>query len=216
MRVVPFATEPEQRAALDPVARHLRAGGLIVYPTETVFGMGSTVDPAAVARLRSLKQRDEVKPFLLLVSDESQAPGLEWNATARRLAQAFWPGPLTLVLNDAEGRYPEGVASAAGGVALRRTSHAGVRTLLDALGAPITSTSANPPGAPPARTSAEARSALDVLAGEAGAEVWLLDGPAGGAAPSTVVDCTGPRARLVRAGAVPVEKLREVVDVVEG
>ena len=215
MKSVPFTTTAEHRAAAAEVVGHLRAGGLIVYPTETVFGIGGALEPAAVARLSALKSRDEAKPFLLLVSDEEQAPGLEWNAVARRLADAFWPGPLTLVLKDVAGRYPAGVASANGGVALRRTSHAGVTVVLDALGAPITSTSANTRGARPARTAAEALDAARHLGADAG-DVWLLDGEAGGAPPSTVVDCTSEPPRLVRAGAVPLERIREVVDVVEG
>ena len=84
-----------------------------------------------------------------------------------------------------------------------------MRLLIDALGEPITSTSANQPGGPPARTPDEARALMrDLLEG---ANVWLLEGEAGGAPPSTVVDCTGSRPRLVRAGAVPVERIREIV-----
>lgn len=211
--VVPFGDEAAQHAAVPRVVKHLRAGGLILYPTETVFGLGGLIERAPLERLSTLKSRAEEKPFLLLVSDLAQAPGLHWTTAARALAEVFWPGPLTLVLRDTERRYPPGVASSSGGVALRRTPHAGMRILLDALGAPVTSTSANAPGVEPARTAAEAHALLNELPAES--DVWLLEGAAGGAAPSTVLDCTGERPRLVRAGAVSIERIREVVHDVE-
>ena len=213
MTIVPFGDEAAQRAAIPRVVDHLRAGGLMLYPTETVFGLGGLAERTPLERLSALKSRDEQKPFLLLVAEVAQAPGLHWTDAARALADMFWPGPLTLVLRDPDGRYPPGVQSASGGVALRRTPHEGVRRLLDALGEPVTSTSANPRGVEPARTVAEARALLRDLPAEA--DVWLLEGAAGGAPPSTVLDCTAERPRLVRAGAVSIERIREVVDDVE-
>lgn len=214
MTVVPFFDDAEQRAAVPRIAEHLRGGGLLLYPTETVFGLGGLVEPDALDRLASLKTRDETRPFLLLVSDRAQVPGLDWNDAARRLADALWPGPVTLVLASMPGAaWPPRVTSASGGVALRETPHAGLRLLLDALAAPITSTSANARGAPPAANVAEARALLGGL--PASANVWLLDGEAGGAAPSTVVDCTTRPPRLLRAGAIPIERIREVVHDVE-
>jgi len=215
MRMLPFGDATAQRAAIPSVVRHLEAGGLIVYPTETVFGIGGTARPDAVRALAALKRRSDVKPFILLVSDVAQAPGLHWNEDARHLADAFWPGPLTLVLADPDSRYPLGVRSADGGVALRLTPHDGIRRLIGALGQPITSSSANAPGERPATTATQARDAVIALAGE-DTGIVLLDGEAGGAAPSTVVDCTRQPPRLVRAGAVPSERIREVVHDVEG
>lgn len=212
--VVPFGDEAAQRAAVAPVTAHLRAGGLILYPTETVFGFGGLIGAGPTGLLADLKSRDPRKPFILLISDRAQASGLHWTPAARRLAAEFWPGPLTLVLRDDDGRYPERVASDSGGVAIRETPHAGVRILLDALGEPVTSTSANPRGVEPARTPSEARALMREL--PADANVWLLDGVAGGAPPSTVVDCTGARPRLMRAGAVALARIREVVHDVEG
>lgn len=213
MRVVPFGDEAAQRAALPDVIAHLRSGGLLLYPTETVFGFGGLIDLAGARALAELKSRDAAKPFILLIDRRERAPGLEWTAAARSLADAFWPGPLTLVLRDDGARYAPGIRSDGGGVAVRETPHAGVRLLLDALGEPLTSTSANAPGAPPARSQEEARALMREL--PARANVWLLDGPAGGAEPSTVVDCIGHRPRIVRAGAVSVERIREIVRDVE-
>lgn len=213
MAVVPFGEDAAQRVAVPGVVEHLRSGGLILYPTETVFGLGGLVAAAPLERLSALKSRDEEKPFLLLVSELAQAPGLHWTQAARLLSEAFWPGPLTLVLRATDRRYPPGVASADDGVAVRLTPHTGMRILLDALAEPITSTSANPRGSRPARTAAEAHALLEEL--PEAADVWLLEGAAGGAEPSTVLDCTRERPRLVRAGAVSIERIREVVDDVE-
>lgn len=213
MRVIPFGDSEAQRAALPDVVAHLRAGGLLLYPTETVYGLGGLPTPDATRTLAGLKSREAAKPFILLISSLRQVVGLEWTRTARKLAENFWPGPLTLILQDHDRRYPPGIASESGGVAVRRTPHAGVRLLLTALNQPITSTSANSPGALPAATADEARALFREL--PAAANVWMLDGPAGDAAPSSIVDCTTTPPRLVRAGAVPIESIREIVDDVE-
>ena len=97
--------------------------------------------------------------------------GLTWHASARRFAELFWPGPLTLVLSDAEGAFPSGVRSAEGAVAVRVSSGPFVKGLLASLGAPITSTSANPPGGRPALSGSEALEAARSLG--AGEELWV-------------------------------------------
>ena len=214
MRVVPFENEEQQRAAVPDVVEHLRTGGLILYPTETVFGFGGLIGEGPTGLLAELKSRDPAKPFILLISNLTQAAGLTWTTAARQLAGSFWPGPLTLILADDSARYPARIASETGGVAVRETPHPGIRLLLDALGEPLTSTSANPRGRAPARTQEEARALMLELPEDC--NVWLLDGIAGDAQPSSVVDCTGPQPRLVRAGTVPLETILEVVHDVEG
>jgi len=97
---VPFQTAAEVAAAIPRVVAHLRSSGLLAYPTETVYGLGSRAQQADVAALAALKGRTSGKPFLLLISDREMAEGhgLAFNASADALARAFWPGPLTLVL----------------------------------------------------------------------------------------------------------------------
>lgn len=213
MRILPFGDLSAQRAAYGELQSHLESGGLLLYPTETVFGLGGAATVESTRALAELKGRDAAKPFILLISDLRQAEGLEWTPAAERLARAFWPGPLTLVLRDPDARYPAGIRSEQGGVAVRETSHEGVRRLIGALDMPLTSTSANRPGARPAETPAEARALFRDL--PVRANVWMLDGPAGGTEPSSIVDCTGTRPRIVRAGAIAAEQIREIVHDVE-
>lgn len=213
MRTVDFRRPDEFERDAAAIAAHLRAGGLIAYPTETVYGLGCALHEPALASLSRLKRRDPAKPFLLLVLDAGQTPGLTWTDSARALAGSFWPGPLTLILAARPGAYPHGVV-ANGSVAIRATPHPGVRAILRALGGPITSTSANAPGAAPATDAAQVRSVLETL-GSPDAW-WLLD--AGTLPPSpasTIVDCAGSRPHIVRAGGVPVERLRDVVEEID-
>lgn len=209
MTFVPFQNADAQREAAPAVARHLEGGGLIAYATETVYGFGCAVEPGPVAALMGLKQRDKTKPFLLLVADRTQVSGLIWNDAAGALASAFWPGPLTIALRAEPGVYPGGV-DANGVVAVRATSHGGVRILLNAFGAPLTSTSANAPGRAPATSATGAADALVAL--DAPDSFWVLDsGVLPASPPSTLVDCSADRPRVLRRGAVPVEQLRAVL-----
>ena len=210
--ILPFRTPADVAAVLEPVREHLTAGRLLAYPTETVYGLGSAPDAAALAALAALKGRPSRKPFLLLVASRAMASawGLSFNTAARALADAFWPGPLTLVLPGGEGRLPDQLRGAEGGIAVRHTSHAGVAALVKGLGIPITSTSANRPGGPPAPgVDSLASLFADALAR---GELLVLDGGVlGNVPPSTIVDCTGVMPRMVREGALPRAELRRAV-----
>ena len=124
MNPLPFRTADEVTAAIPIVAEHLRTEGLLAYPTETVYGLGSRAVQQDVAALASLKGRPPGKPFLLLISDRAmaEAQGLAFNASADALARAFWPGPLTLVLPGGSGRLPDLLRGPEGGIAVRWTS----------------------------------------------------------------------------------------------
>lgn len=186
---------------------HLRAGGLIGYPTETVYGFGGRMSAGALRRLAALKGRDPERPFLLLVSGAEAVPDLAWNEAARTLARTFWPGPLTLVLDDPERTFPGGVRSRTGTVAVRHSPHPLAAGLVERLGEPLTSTSANRPGEQPATDGAAALAAAVGLG--AGPDVWVLDVGALPSSPaSTIVDCSGPVVRILRAGAIPARRLR--------
>lgn len=212
MRPLPFQTTAEVASAIPRVVAHLERGGLLAYPTETVYGLGSRAVQADVAALAAMKGRSASKPFLLLISERAmaEAHGLAFNASADALARAFWPGPLTIVLPGGSGRLPDLLRGPDGGIAVRWTSHQGIARLVAALGAPLTSTSANVPGqAPGAGADAIAR---DFAAAVESGQLMVLDGGVlGNRPPSTVVDCTRPRAQIVREGTLSVAELRRAV-----
>jgi len=214
--MIPFRTPDEVTRAIPEVVLHLVRQGLIAYPTETVYGLGSTTAPEAVFRLADLKGRETGKPFLLLVSDLAMlaAAGLRITDAAARLAAAFWPGALTLVLPGGEGVLPDVLRGPEGGIAVRWTSHAGTARLVAALGSPITSTSANRPKQPGAMTGAEA-AGIFADAERDGRLVVLDAGRLEHSPPSTLVDCTGRTPRVVREGALHPDRLRAIVPALE-
>jgi L-threonylcarbamoyladenylate synthase len=200
---------PGAQAALREAIDHLRADGLIGYPTETVYGFGGRCSEAAVAALAELKRRDLSRPFLLLISGVDSVPGLLWTPAARELAAAFWPGALTLILADPDERFPRGVRGPSG-VAVRDTAHPIASALVELLGEPLTSTSANAPGSPPASDAGGVVEALRELGVASG--VGIVDGGAlQPSAPSTLVDCSGETPVLIREGVIPLSRLRCVL-----
>ncbi len=208
MTVLPFNTPTDCAAAHESVAEHLRGGGLLAYPTETVYGLGSRPLVPDVAALSELKGRPPGKPFLVLVSGRSMAEawGLFFTPAAHALSEAFWPGPLTLILQGGT-RLPDTLRGPEGGIAIRWTSHEGVAGLIAALREPLTSTSANRPGGP----TAPGVGAIVETFGDAvtaGTLLVLDGGVLGNVPPSTLVDCTGPVPRLVREGALPRAELQ--------
>lgn len=212
MTALPFHTPEDVRRAADAVAEHLGRGGLLAYPTETVYGLGSRPVAEDVAALAALKGRSQEKPFLLLVAGGgmAEAYGLRFTQAATALAAACWPGPLTLVLGGGQGRLPEALRGPEGGIAVRWTSHPQVAALIDRLGYPLTSTSANRAGEPTAPGTLAIASTFG--AAIADGRLLVLDGGTlGNVPPSTVVDCTRGVPRLVRAGAIPVDELRRRV-----
>lgn len=208
LRRIDLRGDPE--ADLGPVLSHLAADLPVAYPTETVYGLGGSVSPEGVRRVRELKRRDAEHPLLVLVQGPEDLEALRWTQEARALAEAFWPGALTLVLEDPERSFPLGIRSdRTGGVGARVSPHPLVRRLLGAYGRPLTSTSLNEPGQAPARSGTEAVATAERLGGE---QIFVLDaGTLPPSEPSTVVDCTGPVPLVLRAGSVPVGRMRCVI-----
>ena len=187
------ATDEE---AFDRAAALLDAGGIVVHPTSTVYGLGGRPRPEVDARVAAIKGRPPGPLIRLAASRDAliQAlPGARWTDAAGRLADAFWPGPLTLVLEDGSDT----------GVAVRVDPHPAVRRLLHRAGGLLTSTSLNVTGRPPARTVGEVRAVLSEAGSEAGTVGWLDAGDLDGSTPSTLVRVTGDAAELLREGAVP-------------
>ena len=222
----PARTREEWGASIAPLVGHLRAGGLLAYPTETVYGLGARVTQEGAESIRRLKGREERVPFLALLpwgvpgvtgvrALDPWGTSLVWTKAAVTLAGAFWPGPLTLVMEDRGRGWPPAIRNEGGGVGVRVSPHPFVLDLLATLGEPVFSTSANPSGAPPSRSPEE------VLAGIRSRPGWgqchLVDGGTLNVSPpSTVVDCTGPRPRLLRKGAVSLQELSNLTEIVHG
>jgi L-threonylcarbamoyladenylate synthase len=209
---VPFWSSAEIEGALRDAIAHLAERRVLAYPTETVYGFGTAVDQESVEALVQLKGRPPGKPFLLLINDPVQITRLDLHlpSYASHLAARFWPGPLTLVLRGGDQRVSARLRGPEGGVAVRFTPHPGLQRLLAAYGEPITSTSANRPGVPPAMTATEiVQQWPDAI--HRGL-LHVLDG--GRLAPShssTVVDCTGRRPRVIRPGVLTAVQLRACV-----
>lgn len=217
LAAVPFWSPAEVEASLRETLHHLAGRGVLAYPTETVYGFGTAVDRDSVDRLVHMKSRPAGKPFLLLISDPSQLARLDLHLStaAAHLAARFWPGPLTLVLPGGDQRVPDRLRGPEGGIAVRWTPHDGLQRLLQAYGEPLTSTSANRPGVPPAASAAEILAQWPESVSHGLLRV-LDGGRLAPSPPSTVVDCTGRRPRVIRPGVVTAAQLREVVPDVVG
>jgi L-threonylcarbamoyladenylate synthase len=210
--MLPFRGPADLDRVFAPVQSHLRANRILAYPTETVYGLGSAPSAGALEALAAFKGRAKEKPFLLLVSNRAMAErwGLVFPPSAKALAEAFWPGPMTLVLPGGEGKLPDRLRGPEGGIAVRHTSHSLVARLIGLLDEPLTSTSANRPGLAPA--PGPERIAEMFAEEEQRGDLLILDGGAlGNVPPSTVVDCTGPTPALIREGALPRAELRRAV-----
>lgn len=185
----------------------LRAGHVIVVPTDTVYGVAADAFiPEAVERLYIIKERARSQPIPLLLADLEDV----WKvirslpAPAHRLARTFWPGPLTLVL-PAREEVPPIVRADGDTVGIRIPDHPRLRSLIRRLDHPLAATSANISGHPPAR---DVSNVLEQLKGRV--PLVLDDGPTPGGSPSTVVDCTGPEPVILRPGPLSEEDIRRV------
>jgi L-threonylcarbamoyladenylate synthase len=197
------------KSSLREAGEVVRGGGVIAFPTETFYGLG--VDPfnvPAVQRLYDLKGRSsQTSPILVLIRSrrELQALVSEITPAAERLMQACWPGPLTLVFRAAEA-VPSVLTAGTGTIGVRLSAYPDVQRVLEVIGGPLTGTSANRTGQPPATTADEVERAF-------GADVDLIvnGGPTPGGLPTTVVDTTVNPPRLIREGCVSHASLRAVL-----
>lgn len=188
-------TETEQAAAIQEAAEVLRTGGVVVYPTETFYALGARFD-CAEALLRiftSLKGRpgEKAMPLIAGSAETLETLASEISSSARALMRMYWPGPLTLVLSAREGLSR--LITFKGTVAVRVPGDSPALSLARACGTPITSTSANPSGRPPARNAAEVMEYFDE-----GIDLLLDGGTAPGGEPTGIVDTTEGQLKVVR------------------
>lgn len=198
-------------ATVDPVSQAveaLRRGEVVVFPTETFYGLGAdALNAAAVERVVSLKGRQAESPIAVIIAGRGMLRQVasEISPLADRLIERFWPGPLTLLLPARRG-LPAPLLNRDGEMGVRVSSHPVAKRLSQELGRPLTATSANPSGKEPARTVEEAR---DYFSGKV--KVFLDRGRLGAERGSTVVAIHRGELRVIREGAIPASEIRKAL-----
>ena len=191
---------PDEKVLLEAAEAVLR-GGVIAFPTDTLYGLGcSLFDVSAVEMVARLKRRDLSLAVISLIPDPKQVYGLagEVSETAERLIARYWPGPLSLIFR-ASPIVPPRVRGAGGTVALRCPRHTLSERLLDRIGGPVVSSSANLSGQRPAETAEEV---VRIFGNQI--DLVIDGGPCHGGVSSTLVDVSGPVPRLLRRGQIDV------------
>lgn len=205
------ADETKRTRGIGSAVRAVRRGALVVLPTDTVYGIGADAFSAdGVEALLEAKGRGRDMPVPVLVDSATTLGGVAVTTNVSdTLVEAFWPGGLTIIYAEQPSLQWD-LGNTAGTVAVRMPKHDITLEVLAKTG-PMAVSSANKTGQPPARTAREARDQLgDSVA------AYLEAGPTKDDVPSTIVDCTGPAPRMVRAGAVSLEELQEVVPEIVG
>ena len=198
-----------QPGAIAEAARILRRGGLVAFPTETVYGLGAdATDDRAVARVFAAKRRPEFNPLIVHVPGIDEARKLvEWTGRAQSLAERFWPGPLSLVL-PRRASCPVSMLAASGlpTIAVRVPRGETAQALLARTGRPVAAPSANPAGAvSPTRAGHVADSLGDAV------DLVLDGGPCSLGIESAVVDLSGASPALLRPGGTPAEEIEALI-----
>src|SRR5580698_7603780 len=187
----------------------LRAGGLVAFPTETVYGLGANaLDEAAVGRIFEAKGRPSSSPLIVHVSSIEMARGLasEWSDNAERLAKRFWPGPLTIIVPK-NSRVPDIVTAGLPSVGLRIPAHPMARALIEAAQTPIAAPSAN------RFTELSPTTAEHVPEGLA--DMILDGGPCTVGIESTVISLAGPTPRILRPGMITQTQIEQLIGPVD-
>ena len=188
--------------------QRLRSGGLVAFPTETVYGLGTdALDAQAVARVFALKGRPNSNPLIVHISDEGMAERVvaDWTERAAKLAREFWPGPLTLVLPKAN-TIPDAVTAGGPTVAVRCPAHPVALALIEAFGGPIVGPSANPSGYISPTIPEHVRDAFDDQ------DLLVIDGGHCRAGiESTVLDLSGPTPTILRPGVIGAHRIGEAL-----
>ena len=194
----------DNKEAILQCSAALRRGEIIAFPTETFYGLGAKFDnPASLERLAALKSRPMGKAMPLIIGRKEQLSLIASSVSpaAELLMQAFWPGPLTLIL-PAKESIPRSITAGSGTVAVRVPGRSFALTLVRALDFPITATSANISSRPPAGCVEEVMGYFD-----ADIDIVVDGGISPGSLPSTIIDVTGSRPLVIRQGALPEEEI---------
>ena len=193
--------------AIAEAAEILKKGGLVAYPTESFYALGAdALNPEAVSKVFDVKGRSETKPLPVIVHDKSEITLLTKGLSplARNAVERLMPGPVTLVL-WASDAVPDGLTGGTGKIGIRLPVHEVASGLAQALGGPVTATSANLSGLPGLTTAKEVISSLP------GIDLILDGGATPGAPPSTVVDLTCDPPRILREGRIAKSRIMELL-----
>nr|MDO8113187.1 L-threonylcarbamoyladenylate synthase [Candidatus Sigynarchaeota archaeon] len=213
-RVFTIDASKDLKAQIAPAAAIIKNGGVVAFPTETVYGLGANAyDANAVKKIFEAKKRPADDPLIVHVSDNSMVTGLAdagaISDVARKLMATFWPGPLTIVVKKSRA-VPGVVTSGLDTVAIRMPSHPVARALIEISGVPIAAPSANlferpsPTKASHVLTDLDGR--IDAVIDGGSADIGVE---------STIIDISGEKSLLLRPGGVPLEKLEELIGAIE-
>jgi L-threonylcarbamoyladenylate synthase len=199
MRIDPLGVSPQ---LIDKVAEVIQGGGVIIYPTDTLYGLGANpLDPEAMKKLYTIKGRDKAKPIPFLIKDQEMLENLveDIPPIGRQLMERYWPGALTLIFRAKEG-LPHPLSGEGGTIGLRISAHPIPQRIIEAVDIPLTSTSANPAGegnlTDPGTIARTFADQVDLI----------IDGGEVPGIGSTVVDLTMTPPRVVRPGMIEISR----------
>jgi len=200
MEKLKVKTEKPEKNIIKAAAKAIKSGGLVIFPTETVYGIGANAfDPEAVKKIFKIKNRPQEIPLQVLISDVSQIKQLARDVPkkAGEFMKKHWPGPLTLVLNKSE-KVSNAVSGGKDSVGLRMPDHKVILELIKESGVPIAATSANIHGNPSPKTAEEAVKELG------SADLVIDGGECKIGVPSTVIDATQDPPKVLRQGSLQI------------
>jgi len=208
-KVIKIENQKYSNSDLNTIVSVLKKNGLIVYPTETFYGLGANCFSAeAVKKIFALKRRDRTKPLPVVISDLSMLDSVveEIPSAAELLFRLYWPGPLTIIF-PANPHLPEDLLGTTTSIGVRLPAHAGLRDLVKNAGFPITATSANISGE---EELSDPERVFDAFAGKV--DCIVAGGKTKGGSPSTLIDLTSPIPQILREGAISASELQKKLE----
>lgn len=205
-KVIKTETQKYSKSDLSTIVSVLKKNGLIVYPTETFYGLGANCFSAeAVKKIFVLKKRDRTKPLPVVISDRRMLDSVvrEIPPVAEPFIKRYWPGPLTLIF-PANPLLPDELLGTTKSIGVRLPAHEGLRDLVNNAGFPITATSANISGE---KGLSDPKKVFNTFVGKV--DCIVDGGKTKGGHPSTVIDLTSPVPRILRKGAIPASELQK-------
>lgn len=206
--IIQINSEHPEPDRIDEAVAVLKNGGVIAFPTETLYGLGADAsNEAAIEKIFEIKGRDFKNPILVVIGDVTHldAFAADIPEEAQKLMDRFWPGPLTIVFRAAPSVSPK-LTAGSGKIGIRLTSHPVAMAIAERLGGPLTATSANLSGAP------ECSSAAEVLSQMEGKLDGVVDGGhTPGGKGSTIVDVTEYPPKVLREGMIPSSLIQDTL-----